>query len=133
MMADRDAIIEKIKALFAKTTENGCTEGEMLSALDKAAALQDAYDITDEELQIAKDEAVSMHADPPNLKDPHQIKWRLSYGVAQFCDVRIFRTRHTTDPQRATAVRCTTQCLKLCNRRFNKISSSLSSKHLRGF
>jgi len=95
-MADRDAIIEKIKALFAKTTENGCTEGEMLSALDKAAALQDAYDITDEELQIAKDEAVSMHADPPNLKDPHQIKWRLSYGVAQFCDVRIFRTRRET-------------------------------------
>ena len=29
-MADRNSIIDKIKALLAKTVENGCTEGEML-------------------------------------------------------------------------------------------------------
>ena len=34
-MADRNSIIEKIKALLAKTVENGATEAEMLSALDK--------------------------------------------------------------------------------------------------
>ena len=28
-MADRNSIIEKIKALLSKTTENGCTEAEM--------------------------------------------------------------------------------------------------------
>jgi hypothetical protein len=50
----------------------------MLSALDKASAMMDAYDISDEELQIAKDEAVTQHEDPPDLKDPHSIKWRLS-------------------------------------------------------
>jgi hypothetical protein len=32
-MADRNSIIEKIKALLAKTTANGATEAEMLSAL----------------------------------------------------------------------------------------------------
>jgi hypothetical protein len=73
-MADRNSIIEKIKALLAKTTANGATEAEMLAALDKAAAMQDAYDITDEELQVAKDEAAMLHADPPDLKDPHKIK-----------------------------------------------------------
>jgi hypothetical protein len=34
-MADRTAIIEKIKALLEKTTANGCTEAEMMAALDK--------------------------------------------------------------------------------------------------
>src|SRR5512132_3114895 len=95
-MADRDANIEKIKALLAKTTANGATEAEMLSALDKASAMMDAYDITDEEVQATKDEAVMLHADPSDLKDPHKIKWRLSYGVAQFCGVEIYRLRRTT-------------------------------------
>jgi Protein of unknown function (DUF2786) len=95
-MPDRNSIIEKIKALLAKTTENGATEAEMLAALDKAAAMRDAYDITDEELQVAKDEAAMLHADPPDLKDPHKIKWRLTYAVSQFCGVQIFRSRHET-------------------------------------
>jgi hypothetical protein len=95
-MADRNSIIDKIKALLAKTTKNGATEAEMLSALDKASAMMDAYDISDAELAIAKDEAVMQHADPPDLKDPHSIKWRLSYAVAEFCGVQIFRSRHQT-------------------------------------
>jgi Protein of unknown function (DUF2786) len=94
--ANRNSIIEKIKALLAKTTANGATEAEMLSALDKAAAMRDAYDISDAELQIAKDEAAILHADPPDLKDPHKIKWRLSYGIAQFCGVQIYRSVHET-------------------------------------
>jgi hypothetical protein len=95
-MPDRDSIIDKIKALLSKTTANGATEAEMLAALDKAAAMRDTYDITDEELRVAKDEAAMLHADPPDLKDPHKIKWRLTYAVSQFCNVRIFRSRHET-------------------------------------
>ena len=82
-MADRNSIIEKIKALLAKTTANGATEAEMMSALDKASAMMDAYDITDADVQVAKDEAAMLHADPPDLKDPHQIKWRLCHGVGR--------------------------------------------------
>jgi hypothetical protein len=93
-MADRNSIIDKIKALLAKTTANGATEAEMMSALDKASAMMDAYDISDEELQVAKDEAAMLHADPPDLKDPHRIKWRLCHGVGEFCGVQIFRSRH---------------------------------------
>jgi hypothetical protein len=92
-MADRNSIIEKIKALLAKTTANGATEAEMLSALDKASAMMDAYDISDEDVQVAKDEAAMLHADPPDLKDPHKIKWRLSGAVGNFCGVQIFRSR----------------------------------------
>src|SRR6516165_4125925 len=95
-MADRNSTMEKIKALMAKTVENGATEAEMYSALEKASAMMDTYDITDEELAIAKDEAVTQHADPPDLKDPHNIKWRLTSAVGQFCNVQIFRSRHET-------------------------------------
>ena len=59
-MADRNSIIDKIKALLAKTTVNGATEAEMLSALDKASAMMDAYDITD---------AVNLYAGVNNLFD----------------------------------------------------------------
>ena len=93
-MADRNSIIEKIKALLAKTTANGATEAEMMSALDKASAMMDAYDITDADVQVAKDEAAMLHADPPDLKDPHKIKWRLSRVVGEFCGVQIYRTHH---------------------------------------
>jgi Protein of unknown function (DUF2786) len=95
-MPDRNSIIEKIKALLAKTTENGATEAEMFSALDKASAMMDAYDISDDDVKVAKDEAAMMHDDPPDTKDPHKIKWRLSHGVAEFCGVQIFRSRHQT-------------------------------------
>ncbi len=95
-MANRNSIIDKIKALLAKTTENGATEAEMLSALDKASAMRDAHDITDEELQITKEEAALLHADPPDKKDPHSIKWRLSYAIGQFCNVQIYRARRET-------------------------------------
>jgi hypothetical protein len=61
-MADRNSIIEKIKALLSKTTANGCTEAEMLAALGKAAAMRDAYDISDEELQVTKEEAAMLHS-----------------------------------------------------------------------
>ena len=53
-MADRNSIIEKIKALLAKTTANGATEAEMLSALDKASAMMDAYDISDADVREAR-------------------------------------------------------------------------------
>jgi hypothetical protein len=95
-MADRNSIIEKIKALLSKTTENGATEHEMMAALDKASAMMEAYDITDEEVRLTKEEKATLHADPPDLKDPHKIKWRLSRTVGEFCGVQIFRSRHET-------------------------------------
>jgi hypothetical protein len=98
-MADRNAIIEKIKALLSKTTANGATEAEMLSALDKASAMMDTYQITDADLQLAKDEAVTLNAEPPDTKDPHSIKWRLTHAVSRFCGVQIFRNRHETGLQ----------------------------------
>jgi hypothetical protein len=92
----REKRISQIKALLSKTVEAGCTEAEMMAALDRVAALRDAYDISDEEIQLTKEEAAILHADPPDLKDPHGIKWRLTNSVGDFCNVAIYRSRHQT-------------------------------------
>lgn len=86
----RTTIIEKIRALLSKTTERGCTEAEMLAALDKARAMMDAYDVNDADLQLAKDEAAVLHAES-DPRDAHGIKWRLSYELGRFCNVEAYR------------------------------------------
>jgi hypothetical protein len=96
VMKTRETVIDQIKALLSKTTANGCTEAEELAAIDKAAAMRDAYVITDEELVLTKEEAAILHKDAPDLADPHGIKWRLTYGVSRFCGVQIFRSRRQT-------------------------------------
>jgi hypothetical protein len=95
-MKSRETIIEQIKALLSKTAANGCTEAEELAAINKAAAMRDAYVITDEELALTKEEVAILYKDAPDLADPHGIRWRLTYGVSQFCDVQIFRSRRET-------------------------------------
>jgi Protein of unknown function (DUF2786) len=86
----RESIIEKIKALLAKTVENGCTEAEMMAALDMAQALQDTYVVTAEELQLAKEEAAVLANSMPDPNDPHNIRWYLSGAVGKFCDCKAF-------------------------------------------
>jgi hypothetical protein len=57
---NREALCDKIKALLSKTTANGCTEQEAMAALAKARAMQDAYAVTDEELQLTKIEVAEL-------------------------------------------------------------------------
>jgi hypothetical protein len=85
-MNNREALLDKIRALLAKTVENGCTEAEMLASLTKVRALRDAYAVTDKELQLAKEEAAILRNEPEDRNDPHNIKWRLVASVAKFCD-----------------------------------------------
>lgn len=90
-MADRNSLLEKLRALMNKTTENGCTEAEAMAALDKVRALMDAYEVTDADLQLSKAEAAILHSDPPDVRDPHKIKRHLGVAVAKFCDCKIWR------------------------------------------
>jgi Protein of unknown function (DUF2786) len=91
----RESIIEKIKALLAKTVENGCTEAEMMAALSRAQALQDAYVVTAEELQLAKDEAAVLGDSMPDPNDPHNIRWHLAWVVEKFCGCKGWAERLT--------------------------------------
>jgi hypothetical protein len=94
VMQNRDSVIENIKALLSKTTANGCSEEEMLSALAKARAWIDTHEISDEELQHSREEKVALHDESgADIHDSNRIKWQLPSGVAEFCSVRIYRDR----------------------------------------
>jgi hypothetical protein len=88
---DREKLLEKIRALLSKTTENGCTEEEELAALAKARAWMDAYEVTEAELQLTKEEGVVMRMG--SSADPHNIKFYMSSLVADFCDCKAWRNR----------------------------------------
>ena len=71
-MADRNAIIEKIKALLAKTTANGCDRSRNDVGARQGVRHDGRLRHHRRGVQVAKDEAAILHADPPDLKDPHQ-------------------------------------------------------------
>jgi hypothetical protein len=91
MTDNREKMLDKIRALLSKTTENGCTEGEYLAALAKARALMDAYEITEADLQLTKEEGVVLRKGTGT--DPHHIKWSMSRAVSEFCDCKAWRDR----------------------------------------
>jgi len=92
---NRHSLLDKIRALLAKTVENGCTEAEMLAALAMARAMRDAHKVTDEELALAKDEAAVLRDAPPDPNDPHNVRWHLTAGIERFCDCKIWAENRT--------------------------------------
>lgn len=52
---NRKNIIDRIKSLFERTTENGCTEAEAIAAALAAQRLIARYDVTDDELNERRD------------------------------------------------------------------------------
>jgi hypothetical protein len=93
MTENREGMLNKIRALLSKTTENGCTQEEELAALAKARALMDAYEVTEADLQLVKEEGVIMLKEGHGAKDPHNIRFALSGAVGEFCDCEAWRDR----------------------------------------
>ena len=87
----RTKIIEKVQALLAKTVENGCTQEEMLAAVARARAMMDAYEITEDDLRLSKEEEAVLRAVASGPEDPHDIKAALTTPVAEFCDCEGWR------------------------------------------
>ena len=101
MTDERNKIIEKIKALLNKTVDNGCSEEEMSAALDKARAIMDAHEITEDELRLTKEEKAVLRSEPPDSLDPHNIKWLLMSEVAEFYNCKVSQKR-TRDAKQVT-------------------------------
>ncbi|MDU6835278.1 MAG: DUF2786 domain-containing protein, partial [Bradyrhizobium sp.] len=87
-----DKLKARIQALRAKTTANGCTEDEALSAAAKVAELLDRHDLSlsDVELQTSLCER--------RVYETHRKK-RIPLddcigAVAQFCDCRVWREKN---------------------------------------
>ena len=93
-----DRLKARIQGLRAKTTDNGCTEAEALSAAAKVAELLDRYDLslTDVEIREApceRREYQTRHNKRIPLED-------CIGAVANFCDCRVWREKTATgDPR----------------------------------
>lgn len=94
----REALIAKIKALLAKTIENGATESEALLAAAKAAELMEKYDIEIEDDEDIDEEVINNdHSFPPEF---HNHIMTVSRAIAKLCEVEVIgladRARRTT-------------------------------------
>ena len=89
---DKSKIAARIKALLAKTTENGCTEDEAMSAAAMARKLMDQYQI-----DLG---AIGMEADGVKKEKLERGTWKtlkvsdwMQMRVAEFCDVKTWKNR----------------------------------------
>lgn len=89
MQIDRVKILAKIRALMAKTTENGCTEAEAMSALEKAREMMDAYEVTAADVEL-KGESAQVFASM--ARDPHKVRASLAMAIARFCDCKCWKS-----------------------------------------
>ena len=79
----RKKMLEKVKAILAKTMDNGCTEEEAMAALAKARELMATYEIDEKELDAFEQENATYHKTPIN--DPYEIKECIYTAVGKFC------------------------------------------------
>ena len=93
-----DKLRTRIQGLRAKTIDNGCTEGEALSAAAKVAELLDRYDLslTDVEIREAPCEE--------RVYETH-LKKRIPLdecvgAIAAFCDCRVWREKNAAGEAR---------------------------------
>jgi Protein of unknown function (DUF2786) len=57
-------IIERVRALLAMTTKNGCTEAEAMTAAVKAAELMEQYDLELGDVRSLEDERIAQQSKP---------------------------------------------------------------------
>jgi hypothetical protein len=86
MTTNRENLLDKIRALLSKTTVAGCTEAEALAALTKAQAMIDAYEVTDDELALTKEEKAILRT--TKTRDPLFIRRRLMFAVEEFTNTK---------------------------------------------
>lgn len=90
MINTRQSLLNKVRALLAKTLDNGCTEEEASAALGKAQAMIDAYEISESELELTKKEKAILQRMAPDPNDPRGIRDFLCVGVAAFTGTRVW-------------------------------------------
>jgi hypothetical protein len=94
---DRKSIVNKLRALRAKTVENGCTEAEAMSAAEKVEQLLAQYAVSRDELdERSFQEAAYIKA---NFKRDHRLRhksiWLAVGNIASLCECRAWFPHET--------------------------------------
>src|SRR5690606_647437 len=90
--AQQKKIAARIKALMAKTAENGATEEEALAAMQKARELMDKYGLTMDAIK-ADAETIDKQSMKRDDYKTFVIKDRLASEVARYCDCKVWMSR----------------------------------------
>ncbi len=91
-LAALDKLKTRIQGLRAKTTDNGCTEGEALSAAAKVAELLDRYDLSLTDVEIR--EAACERRDYETHRNKRIPLDDCIGAIADFCDCRVWREKN---------------------------------------
>jgi hypothetical protein len=94
----RKKISAKIRALLAKTVENGCTEEEAVAAAAKAAELLDLYDLDLDEVEMREspfEHAYETYDDPVAER-----LWKPAHGIAAMTGTRWWTSKPGVFPVR---------------------------------
>lgn len=87
----RKKLLERVKAILAKTMANGCTEAEAMAALAKARELMATYEIDEKELDaFSKEKTTTFKTEN---RDPYDIKRNLCVNVGKFTRCKAYRDR----------------------------------------
>jgi len=93
-----DKLRARIQALRAKTIDNGCTEGEALSAAAKVAELLDRYELSLSDVEI-RETPCEERVFETHLKKRIPIDECIG-AIAAFCDCRVWREKNATGEAR---------------------------------
>jgi hypothetical protein len=91
-LAALDKLKTRIQGLRAKTTDNGCTESEALSAAAKVAELLDRYDLSLTDVEI-REAPCERRAYETHRKKRMPLDDCIG-AIANFCDCRVWREKN---------------------------------------
>jgi hypothetical protein len=92
MTEQQKKMAARIKALLAKTTENGATEEEAFSAMQKARELMDKHGLTNEQIELDAETITAQKTKRDNFKT-FVIKDHLALEVGRYCDCKVWLSR----------------------------------------
>jgi len=91
MSANLESIKNRIRALAAKTVENGCTEAEALSAMEMVGKLLNQYNLSMTQVELEAEE-YTLHKTDTGRKQRHVVYFCLN-AIAQFTGTKIWFNR----------------------------------------
>lgn len=87
MSDTQDDIARRVRALLAKTVENGCTEAEALAAAQAARRIMDAHRLTQSDVQIEAEPIDDIWIDRPTAQKLSAVDL-CATGISKYCGTK---------------------------------------------
>ena len=130
---EREAIINRIRALFERTTENGCTEAEAIAAALAAQRLVARYGITDSELSERRANEDIIEAETASVCTTWSAHLASTIATAFRCCVTVTRSGYGSKGKRYSFFGYETDAAaaRLAFERLHKVGSRLATEEAR--